>query len=62
MLQYSDLLNFNWTPKEMNRFLLTFLSLNIGLFLLPSLLKQTHFKRNKNITALDLISIKVCLK
>lgn len=32
MLQYSDLLNFNWTPKEMNRFLLTFLSLNIGLF------------------------------
>lgn len=32
MLQYSDLLNFNWTPKEMNRFLLTFLFLNIGLF------------------------------
>ncbi|MEK5778134.1 hypothetical protein VXE44_24005, partial [Acinetobacter nosocomialis] len=23
MLQYSNLLNFNWTPKEMNRFLLT---------------------------------------
>lgn len=32
MLQYSDLLNFNWTSKEMNRFLLTFLFLNIGLF------------------------------
>jgi len=32
MLQYSNLLNFNWTPKEMNRFLLLFLSLNIGLF------------------------------
>lgn len=32
MLQYSDLLNFNWTSKEMNRFLLTSLFLNIGLF------------------------------
>jgi hypothetical protein len=32
MLQYSDLHNFNWTSKEMNRFLLTFLFLNIGLF------------------------------
>ncbi|SEO33965.1 hypothetical protein [Acinetobacter sp. yr461] len=32
MLQYSDLLNFNWTSKEMNRLLLTFLFLNISLF------------------------------
>lgn len=32
MLQYSYLLNFNWTSKEMNRLLLTFLFLNISLF------------------------------
>ncbi|MGE8550236.1 MAG: hypothetical protein ACN6NN_04930 [Acinetobacter calcoaceticus] len=32
MLQYSNLLNFNWTSKEMNRLLLTFLFLNISLF------------------------------
>jgi len=32
MLQYSDLLNFNWTSKEMNRLLLIFLSLNISFF------------------------------
>ncbi len=32
MLQYSDLINFNWTSKEMNRLLLTFLFLNISLF------------------------------
>ncbi|NUF38861.1 hypothetical protein [Acinetobacter lactucae] len=32
MLQYSNLLNFIWISKEMNRFSLTFLFLNIWLF------------------------------
>jgi len=41
MLQYSDLLNFNWTSKEMNRFLLNFLSLNIILFS-PAAFSETN--------------------
>lgn len=41
MLQYSDLLNFNWTSKEMNRLLLIFLSLNISLFS-PAAFSETN--------------------
>lgn len=41
MLQYSDLLNFNWTSKEMNRLLLIFLSLNFILFS-PAAFSETN--------------------
>ncbi|WP_035366042.1 hypothetical protein [Acinetobacter calcoaceticus] len=44
MLQYSYLLNFNWTSKEMNRLLLLFLSLNISLFSPVAFSETTTFQ------------------
>lgn len=51
MLQYSDLLNFNWTSKEMNRLLLIFLSLNISLFSPVAFSETNTFQMKQEYTA-----------